>query len=60
MTADIYYHNAFNKDRLIHVIDGDHGTCEALGVLFRLEGFQTETSQSITHFLAKLDRRLPT
>jgi len=59
MTADIYYHNAFNKDRLIHIIDGDKGTCEALGVLFRLEGFQTETSQSITHFLAKLDRRLP-
>ncbi len=59
MTAEIYYHNSLNKDRLIHIVDTDHATCEALDVLFRLEGFQTQISNSITQLLGQIDRRLP-
>lgn len=59
MTANIYYHNAFNRDRLVQIVDTDNGTCEALSVLFRLEGFQTQYAQSLTDFLARLDRQLP-
>lgn len=59
MTANIYYHNAFNRDRLVQIVDADQATCEALSVLFRLEGFQTQYSLALTDFLAGLDRRLP-
>ena len=59
MTEDIYYHSFLNRDRLIHILDADPSTCEALSVLFRLEGFQTAFSLDLASFLASLERRRP-
>ena len=59
MTEDIYYHSFLNRDRLIHILDADPSTCEALSVLFRLEGFQTAFSLDLASFLAALERRRP-
>jgi two-component system, LuxR family, response regulator FixJ len=59
MSAPSYYHAFLNRDRLVHIVDPDPGTCEALSVLFRLEGFQTVFSLEPAHFLAALDRRAP-
>ena len=44
MAEDVYHHAVLNRDRLIHILDPDPLTCEALSVLFRLEGFQTAFS----------------
>jgi len=57
--SDVYYHNAFNRDRLVHIVDSDMATCEALSVLFRLEGFQTGFSARISDALSAIDRRSP-
>jgi FixJ family two-component response regulator len=54
---DLYYHSFLNRDRLIHIVDPDTHTCEALSVLFRLEGFQTAFSIESDGFLAAFDRR---
>lgn len=59
MTASIYYHNALNRDLLVKIVDADRATCEALGVLFRLEGFQTSFSTSIAEFLGSIERKVP-
>ena len=59
MSDQIYYHSFLNRDRVIHIVDGDAVTCEALSVLFRLEGFQTTFSLDGSHFLASLERRRP-
>lgn len=59
MSEQIYYHSYHNRDRLVHIVDGDAATCEALSVLFRLEGFQTEFSLEPTSFFYSLDKRLP-
>ncbi|TDQ64109.1 FixJ family two-component response regulator [Maritalea mobilis] len=59
MTSNIYYHNALNRDLLVKIVDEDNATCEALGVLFRLEGFQTSASTSISEFLASIERKIP-
>ena len=59
MSDGIYYHSFLNRDRLIHIVDTDPGTCEALSVLFRLEGFQTSFSLSADHFLIHLEQRRP-
>ena len=59
MSEEIYYRSAFNRDRLIHIVDPDPATCEALSVLFRLEGFQTTFSIDAAHFLVGLERRIP-
>jgi len=59
MSDGIYYHSFLNRDRLIHIVDTDPGTCEALSVLFRLEGFQTSFSPSADHFLIHLEQRRP-
>ncbi len=59
MPEEIYYHSFLNRDRTIHVVDPDLHTCEALSVLFRLEGFQTAFSISLPGFLASLERRRP-
>ena len=40
-------------------MDADPSTCEALIILFRLEGFQTTFSLEASHFIAMLDRRRP-
>jgi Response regulator len=59
MSDETYYHSFLNRDRLIHIVDADPGTCEALSVLFRLEGFQTTFSLEPAHFIASLERRKP-
>ena len=59
MSEDVYYHTYLNRDRLIHVVDSDPSTCEALSVLFRLEGFQTTFSVDPAQFVTSLDRRRP-
>jgi two-component system response regulator FixJ len=59
MNEEIYYHSMLNRDRLVHVFDPDPATCEALSVLFRLEGFQTTFSLEAAQFHAGLDRRRP-
>lgn len=59
MSEEIYYHSFLNRDRLIHIVDPDLATCEALSVLFRLEGFQTTFSRDVDQFVMTLDRRRP-
>lgn len=59
MSEETYYHPFLNRDRLIHIGDADPATCEALSVLFRLEGFQTAFSLTPAQFVSSLDRRRP-
>jgi two-component system, LuxR family, response regulator FixJ len=59
MSDEIFYHSFLNRDRLIHIVDTDPTTCEALSVLFRLEGFQTTFSLGADHFAATVERRRP-
>ena len=59
MGEDIYYHSLLNRDRLVHIVDADPGTCEALSALFRLEGFQTAFSLDLVSFYAGIERRRP-
>lgn len=59
VTSEIYYHTYHNRDRLIHILDVDAGTCEGLSVLFRLEGFQTVFSQDVDQFYLAMERRRP-
>jgi FixJ family two-component response regulator len=56
---DLPYHAFFNRDRVVHIVDGDLQTCEALSLLFRLEGFQTSFSINLAGFVAALERRRP-
>lgn len=53
------YHPYLNRDRLVHIVDDDLRTCEALSVLFRLEGYQTTFSENAASFFASLERRHP-
>ncbi|MHA6691586.1 response regulator [Devosia sp. A449] len=59
MSDGIYYHSFLNRDRMIHIVDADPATCEALSILFRLEGFQTIFSLEAAHFIVSLERRRP-
>jgi two-component system response regulator FixJ len=59
LAEDIYHHAFLNRDRLVHIVDPDPTTCEALSVLFRLEGFQTAFSIDTLSFFAAIDRRRP-
>jgi two-component system, LuxR family, response regulator FixJ len=59
MSEEIYYHSFLNRDRLVHIVDPDSGTCEALSVLFRLEGFQTAFSLEIDNFFSTVETRRP-
>lgn len=59
MNEEIYYHSFFNRDRLIHIVDKDLGACEALSVLFRLEGFQTNFSLDREGLYSSMERRSP-
>jgi len=59
LAEDIYHHAFLNRDRLVHIVDPDPITCEALSVLFRLEGFQTAFSIDTLSFLAAIERRRP-
>lgn len=59
MTDEVYYHSFLNRDRLIHIADQDPSTCEALSVLFRLEGFQTAFSLDAKGIFSSIPTRLP-
>lgn len=54
-----YYYPYAGRDRLIHIVDSDVATCEALSVLFRLEGFHTVFSTDAENFAVNLERRRP-
>lgn len=56
---EIYYHSFLNRDRVVSIVDSDPNTCEALSVLFRLEGFQTDFSLQLEGFFSSLERRQP-
>jgi two-component system, LuxR family, response regulator FixJ len=58
--ADETYYRPFpGRERLVHIFDADPGTCEALSVLFRLEGFNTSFSVDAASFFAGIERRRP-
>jgi two-component system, LuxR family, response regulator FixJ len=59
MTESFYYSSFLNRDRLVHILDPDAATCEALSVLFRLEGFQTAFSVDVAGFMLAIERRRP-
>ncbi len=59
MRQKLFYHSYHNRDRLVHIVDEDPGTCEALSVLFRLEGFQTISSINCDDFFVKMEQRVP-
>lgn len=59
MSDEIFYNSFLNRDRLVHIVDRDLSTCEALSVLFRLEGFQTTFSLEAAQFAAIFDRQRP-
>lgn len=59
MAEEIYQHAFLYRDRLVHILDPDPSTCEALSVLFRLEGFQTSFSIDTLSFFAAIERRRP-
>ncbi len=59
MNDEASYHSFLNRDRLIHIVDPDPSTCEALSVLFRLEHFQTAFSIDVGGFLSSLETRNP-
>ena len=59
MSDEVYYHSFLNRDRLVHIVDADPATCEALSVLFRLEGFQTTFSLDVKGFYSSMEYRRP-
>lgn len=59
MNSEISYRPFLNRDRLVHIVDSDQPTCEALDVLFRLEGFQTVMSRNSDDFIARFSQRRP-
>ncbi|MBN9310508.1 MAG: response regulator transcription factor [Devosia sp.] len=59
MTERFYYPSFLHRDRLVHILDSDAETCEALSVLFRLEGFQAAFAIDAASFLVAAERRPP-
>ncbi|MDP3316592.1 MAG: LuxR C-terminal-related transcriptional regulator [Devosia sp.] len=59
MTENFYYPSYLNRDLLVAILDADAATCEALSVLFRLEGFQTSFAMDTASFIAAIERRAP-
>lgn len=59
MNQELYYHSYHNRDRLVHIVDVDQGTREALTVLFRLEGFQTASFLDEESFFTAIERTHP-
>lgn len=59
MADDLYNHSFLNRDLLVHIADPDPSTCEALSVLFRLEGYLTAFSVDAVTLFAALERRPP-
>lgn len=59
MSDQADYHSHRIGERLIHIVDGDLETCEALSVLFRLEGFHTGYFPEAAQFVTALERWRP-
>lgn len=59
MDEETYYQSYLNADRLVYIVDADKGTCEALTVLFRLEGFQTASFLDAQGFYSSVNSRRP-
>lgn len=59
MGDESFYHFTQNHGSSIHIVDADLATCEALCVLFGVEGFRTSFSLDGRHFTAGLARRRP-
>lgn len=59
MSNEVYYHSFMNRDRLVFIVDADPNTCEALSVLFRLEGFQTAHDQTVEGIYSAFEHRRP-
>ncbi|RYE88612.1 MAG: response regulator transcription factor [Hyphomicrobiales bacterium] len=59
LAEHIYHHAFLNRDRLVHIVDPDPTACEALSVLFRLEGYQTAFAIDTLSFFAAIERRRP-
>lgn len=59
MHDDFYLSSFPRRDRLVHILDPDPGTCEALSIVFRLEGFRTAFSLDARAFFASLERLRP-
>ena len=59
MNDNVYYHSFLNRDRFVHIVDQDPSTCEALSVLFRLDGFQTACSLDAQGLFSSLLDRQP-
>ncbi len=51
--------SSFNCDRVVHIVDPDASTCEALSTVFRLEGYRTLFSLDAHGLFASLERRRP-
>lgn len=59
MRDDFCCHTFCNRDRLIHIVDADPATCEALSVVFTLEGFLTAFSLDTPSFFSSVSRSRP-
>ena len=59
MNDDVFYHSFLNRDRFVFIVDPDPPTCEALSVLFRLDGFQTASSLDMQGLFSSLPDRQP-
>ncbi|RDE08917.1 response regulator transcription factor [Pelagibacterium lacus] len=59
MNSEVSYRLFFNRDRLVHIVDGDMPTCESLEGAFRAEGFQTAILTERDAFVARLNQRRP-
>ncbi|GGA51436.1 response regulator transcription factor [Pelagibacterium lentulum] len=53
------YLSVFNRNRLVHIVDADMSSCGGITALFRLEGFLTGFSTSLTHLEDELEKRWP-
>jgi two-component system response regulator FixJ len=56
---NLIYHRAFNRDRVVQIVNHNPLICEQLSLLFRLDGFQTTFSMEVEHFINDLSRRAP-
>ena len=53
------YRSFIDRGRVVHIVDPDPLICEALSVVFRLEGFRTLFSLDARGLFAALQRRRP-
>lgn len=59
MRDDVSFPSFGGRERLIHIVDPELSTCEALSVVLRLEGHQTALFLDMRSFLAAFGHRQP-